>query len=486
LIYKLMKKLLEREERQRLQRQARRASRASHSPSGVATPVQAATLSSATAAATTITAKQAATSTSTSTNSSLIAGSGMGVLNIPQMSTVSNAAVRPSPAAGGSKPDGPVAPDLHLQQQQVDEQQAHAVQTAVQQLLSNTSIAHQAPANTDSIHGPGQQEPPAPVAPGTKDQQTADDTPEPGQVDEQNLAETVSQLSMVEPQVLAKWADIEKQAAQGENDLAAQEVVAAADKLADAAARVAADSTSDPADSAAAGSHTGTAVASPDDGTVSNVGLDPVTVDDKNTARDAAAGKEEPTKAGTDSTATGTATEADVTSADVTSVQDTTPAPVQPTISITATPEEPAVVTPSGKGEPAPDGEEQQTTDDAVDGADATGADGSADAPEELTGGSGVQQPLKPGKKPAKQSDTWKPAKKPKKPKQQSDDWDGRALGSKRVDKREEELPDADKDDWAYTHQRARIKDTKPPANSSQGKKGLNRFPKLRRMLGLA
>jgi hypothetical protein len=160
-----------------------------------------------------------------------------------------------------------------------------------------------------------------------------------------------------------------------------------------------------------------------------------------------------------------------------------TPAPIEPTVPSTASPEEPAAVKPSSQDEPASDGEQQQSTDGAVAGADTTGVDASADASEELTSGSGVQQPLEPGGKPAKQPSKWKPAKKPKK---HSDDWDGWSLGSNRADKKEEELADADKDDWAYTHQRARVKDTKPPVNSSQGKKGLDRFPKLRRMLGVA
>jgi hypothetical protein len=190
MIYNLVKKLIAREERQhqrKLARLQKRAARAKPSPSPSPAPRITTTSSTQRAGAITQTVVKSTTSL-------------LDYLHRPKTAAVA----KPGSAQGQGVSD------------------AGSVSSAVQELVSGSSSA------ASSQQAVSEQVPDTPSV----------------LLDEQELKSTVAQLAQMDPAVLAKWAAVEKQAVVGElsdpDDPAGDEVViAAADKLARAATRVA-------------------------------------------------------------------------------------------------------------------------------------------------------------------------------------------------------------------------------------------------------
>lgn len=178
MIYNLLKRLLEREERLQKRRQAARRARASPSPSPKPVP-------------------SAASSTAKRTAKT---GGSVGLFGA--LSIRPKTAAVPKPGAREAQTDA--------------SKPAEAVSNAVEQLASDQGLS------TDEL--------PA----------DAEDLQAPVKLNEQELAATVSQLAQMDPTVLAKWAAVEKEAVAGDNDPAARKVIAAANRLARAAAHAAA------------------------------------------------------------------------------------------------------------------------------------------------------------------------------------------------------------------------------------------------------
>lgn len=208
MIYKLVKKLIQREERQRqrrLTRLAQRAAKAKPSPSS----------------APRVTSSTPAVKTAGAITQTVIKGT-IGLLDLLHRPRA--AAVQKPGTLHGSAP-GPGA-------------DADSVTSAVQELVSGSGS--------------------------NSSQQAASEVQDSPSVllNEQELTSTVSQLAQMDPSVLAKWAAVEKHAVAGEladleDPSGDQVVIAAADKLARAATRVAAlqkSAVSTPAGGAVAGS----------------------------------------------------------------------------------------------------------------------------------------------------------------------------------------------------------------------------------------
>lgn len=215
MIYNLVKKLIEREERRRqsrLARLAKRAAKAQPSPSPSPSPAPRVTSSSTPAVKT----AGAITQTALKGTASLV-----DLLHRPRAAAVQKPGATPQSSA-----PGPQGPD------------ADSVSSAVQELVSGGGSASSQQVATEVQDSPSVL------------------------LNEQELTSTVSQLAQMDPSVLAKWAAVEKHAVVGEladpeDPSGDQVVIAAADKLARAATRVAAlqkSAVSTPAGGAVAGS----------------------------------------------------------------------------------------------------------------------------------------------------------------------------------------------------------------------------------------